>query len=93
MKPREMKKKKKKNRTEKMKKKIKIKKTQKFRNYNITCAESRASRYAEQSRAAAVQGAPQQLCRERRCAEGALVHSERLTDAAEARESEASLRA
>ena len=41
---------------------------------------------AEQSRAAAVQGVPQLLCRERRCAEGALVHSERLTEA-EARES------
>ena len=37
-----------------------------------------------------MQGAPQPLCRERRCAEGALVHSERLTEA-EARESEASL--
>ena len=51
----------------------------------------------------AVQGAPQLLCRERRYAEGALVHSERLTEAeareswslteAEARESEASLTA
>ena len=61
---------------------------------------------AEQSRAGAVQGAPQLLCRERRCAEGPLVHSEHLTEAearkswslteatlteAEARESEASL--
>ena len=39
-----------------------------------------------------MQGAPQPLCRERRCAEGALVHSERLTEV-EARESEASLTA
>ena len=66
-----------------MKKKIKIKKTQKFRNQNITCVKSRVSESDVQSRA-------ELLCRERRCAEGALVHSERLTEA-EARESEASL--
>ena len=67
-----------------------------------------ANRSRAGSAAAAVQRAPLPLCRERRCAEGALVQRERLTEAeareswslteaslteAEARESEASLTA
>ena len=84
MKPREMKKKKKQNR-ENQKENQKKKKNLEVQKQNITCAAVQRAEQANRSRAgsaaAAVQRALLPLCRARRCAEGALVQRERLTEA------------